>query len=131
MGDLEDTDGLTAVGHFVYHESNADWISWMEEYMDGAGGTFSKLASMVVRHIKNALSATDIFLLTVATKFIADTTDLYGTTPQSNFGTFDGATNASTHRSGYLGIAEALKAGLLRAIVTSTVSSGEALHRQL
>ncbi|KAJ7124213.1 hypothetical protein C8R44DRAFT_916829 [Mycena epipterygia] len=78
--DLGYTAGLTSICHFVYNDNKVDGMLWNEEYMEGSGDTFSNLASMVVRHIRYGLdtqpmTATEIFLIAVAIKFIADTAD--------------------------------------------------------
>lgn len=171
--DLGDTEALKNIAHFIYRDSKVHGISWKEEYMDGAGGTTSDLASMVVRHIKYAvdrerMSATDFLLLMVTAKFLFATTNFkskaseaqgsyetellahgfagvlteaicglnfvlaeHSSGPQLLNSLLLNLGNALVYPPGYLWVAEALKAGLLRAIVMSALSGGHSVHPQL
>ncbi|KAF7333859.1 MYND-type domain-containing protein [Mycena venus] len=136
--DLGDIQRLNHLARFFLRDADGKppghRLPWLEEYIEGAGGSPSDLASLVVRHIrlglhKKPLPAAEISLILVASTFLTTTADFShnnpGGLPSQN------SYEAALLAHGILWMAQSVKAGLLHAIITSTVHGRGNAHRQL
>ncbi|KAJ7673797.1 hypothetical protein DFH06DRAFT_750117 [Mycena polygramma] len=163
--------GISNTCHVLIRDKTLVGTPWLDEYIDGAGGTVDDLAATVIRHINIAitdevpLGTTGIFMLLAVGTFLLKAT-CSPPSPETPFeaallthGVISALTKAictlnaviTTHSMGasllelllslvgqrsmtppgYPGIAEALQAGLLRAIASSTIISSDDVQRQL
>ncbi|KAJ7165449.1 hypothetical protein C8R43DRAFT_1232544 [Mycena crocata] len=84
--DSGDQEGLSLVGYWFTVDKNKHGPDHMDEFAQGAGGTLSDLAALVVRYIKHghgdgrSLTESHLSVLSIASKFLLDTGDTTSTT---------------------------------------------------